>query len=427
MKKVSVKIVQLSFEQDYLPGKPVLPLVAACELSPFGDILRACISDQLDTVQLLAEQSENLDTIAQQLGIAVLDFSAPWQLQPVHIPKPWGQEIWYTGIEARGVSQVMSETGVTPLSWAIALDHQRVLGPHQKPNLLKILDPLPDEVYGDLYFELHEKKREVYIVTHVDETAWPNGVGAIRFGFSADKRLLFANDDDFLAAYCAAVKDYRAVRCEIDAQLDVLRQQQCINLNEAISAAQLKQWLLDIPHTLIARETTLRSCMDSFTASRELRVGDVLAVPLLTPHALQHGVRTIEFQTPVYERKILSFAQKVLTQDHWDTDEALQLAQMHAPMDAVFPVLLNANGVKIEQIVAFEDFFVQRVYLAPGAEYCCRVDKSYLLLIAVLGQVQCGATCLQPEQAVLLPLSATDVLLQNSSSDVAVLLVAKPV
>lgn len=422
-----MQVLHLAFEQDYLPGKPVLPLMAACELSPSGDILRACISDQLDTLQLLAEQSNNLESIAKKLGIAVLDFSAPWQLQPVHIPKPWGQEIWYTGIEARGVSQVISETGVTPLPWAIALDHQRVLGQHQKPNLLKILDPLPDEIYGDLYFELHEQKREVYIVTHVDENAWSNGVGAIRFGFSDAKRVLFESDEDFMAAYRAAVKEYRAVRCEIDTQLDVLRQQQGIDLNETVSASQLKQWLIEVSQDLRAKEIALRSYMDSFTASRELRVGDVLAVPLLTPHALQHGVRTIEFQTPVYERKILSFAQKVLTQNHWDTDEALQLAQLHIPVDEVFPVLHNADGVQIEQIVAFDDFTVQRIYLAPGTEYCCLTGNSYALLITVLGQVQCGCILLQPEQAVLLPLSAKQVLLQNSGSDIAVLLVARPV
>jgi hypothetical protein len=89
--------------------------------------------------------------------------------------------------------------------------------------------------------------------------------------------------------------------------------------------------------------------------------------------------------------------------------------------------LHNADGVQIEQIVAFDDFTVQRIYLAPGTEYCCLTGNSYALLITVLGQVQCGCILLQPEQAVLLPLSAKQVLLQNSGSDIAVLLVARPV
>ncbi len=156
-----MKLIHLLFEQYYLPDKPVLPLLAACECSDDGVILRTCISDQCDAIQTLSEQGSSVEHIAETLGIAVLNFSAPLRLQPVHIPKPWGQEIWYTGIEARGVSLVISETGITPLPWVIALDSQRILGAHEQLNLLKILDPLPDEVFGDLYFELHEKKREV--------------------------------------------------------------------------------------------------------------------------------------------------------------------------------------------------------------------------------------------------------------------------
>lgn len=421
-----MKILRLAYEQYYLPGKPVLPLVAICELSVDGVIERACISDQCDEMLELSAQGEGVDQIAAVLGIAVLDFSVPWRLQPVHIPKPWGQEIWYTGIEARGVSQVVSETGTTPLSWAIAIDHQRALGSHAQPNLLKILDPLPDEVYGDLYFELHEQKREVYIVTHVDKRAWPSGVGAIRFGFSVEKRELFFSDADFLAAYRAAVSEYHAVRRFIDSQLDNRRQHNSIGLNDPVAAEITREWLHDLPDSLQQREHELRNAMESFTALRELRVGDVLAVPLRTPHALQHGVRTVEFQTPVYERKILSFAQKVLTQDHWDTEEALQVAQLQTPPDEAFPVLLDTDGVKIEQIVRFDDFIVQRIYLAPGASYLCETAGNYLLLMAVDGRVVCGTSMLESEQASLLPACVENVLLQNPFANPVELLLAMP-
>src|SRR5690625_7657891 len=46
--------------------------------------------------------------------------------------------------------------------------------------------PLPVEVVGDLYFELHEEKREVYVVTSIDPQAWPEGIGAIRYGRSEE-------------------------------------------------------------------------------------------------------------------------------------------------------------------------------------------------------------------------------------------------
>ncbi|HSC76272.1 MAG TPA: hypothetical protein VLB90_08565, partial [Pseudomonadales bacterium] len=361
-----MKIVDLPFEQYYLPGKPVLPLKAVCELLVGGEVRRACISDQCDAMQILFEQGNGVEHIAATLNIAVIDFSAPFRLQPVHIPKPWGQEIWFTGIEARGVSQVISETGTTPLSWVIALDRQRILGAHKQPNLLKILDPLPDEVFGDLYFELHEKKREVYIVTHIDRHAWPDGVGAIRYGFSSEKLKEFADEAVFLVAYRDAVRHYQSVRRELDKLMDELRERDGVELLAPVAAAQTQRWLEELPRGLRVQEESLRERMESFTALRKLRVGDVLAVPLRTPHALQHGVRTVEFQTPVYERKILSFAQKVLTQDHWDTDEALELAQLQTPEDVAFPVLQDSDGVKIEQIVQFDDFTVQRIYLAAS-------------------------------------------------------------
>lgn len=419
-------ILRFHFEQYYLPGKPKLPLLAVCELSAAGDIARACISDQTDTLQKIAAKNTRLDVIAEQAGIALLDFSTPWRLQPVHIAKPWGQEIWYTGIEARGVSRIVSDTGATPLPWAISLAQQQVLGNHLQPNLLKILDPLPDAIFGDLYFELHEQKREVYIVTHVDELAWPSGMGAIRFGFSADKRAQFSSDADFLAAYRSAVREYYAVRRDIDAQLDACRERDGIAFDAPAAALQTQQWLSDVPLALRQHEQHLREAMERFTAMRDLRVGDVLAVPLRTPHALQHGVRTVEFQTPVYERKILSFAQKVLTQEGWDTDEALQVAQLQTPEDDVFPVLRDSDGVKIEQIVQFDDFTVQRIYLASGASLSCETHAQYCLVMAVTGCVHCGNKDLAAEQAVLVPASAGCVTLRNDGDGDVVILVARP-
>ncbi|MEZ5539349.1 MAG: hypothetical protein R3E63_05205 [Pseudomonadales bacterium] len=426
MQKPSIKTLALSFVQDYLPNKPVLALMAACEFSDQDNLQRACVTDQCDALQALLAQEKTLEDIASALQIAVLDFSRPLHLQPVFIPKPWGQEIWYTGIEERGVASVVSASGSTPLSWLLALSRQSVLGNQEQINLLKILDPLPDEVFGDLYFELHEKKREVYIVTHVDKKAWPDGVGAIRYGFSAEKRQLYSSDDAFLAAYKQSVSEYAKIRREIDAQLDVMRERDGIALNAPVSAGQLQSWLAQISVEMQIQEATLRKTMESFTALRNLREGDVLAVPLRTPHALQHGVRTVEFQTPVYERKILSFAQKVLTQAHWDTDAALQIAQLETPPDQSFPLLLDKDGVLLEQIVQFEDFIVQRLVLAAHAEYRCETAGSYVLAMTVVGSVDCAGSVLSAEKACLIPACLDSVLLKNASSNAATVLLARP-
>ena len=40
-----------------------------------------------------------------------------------------------------------------------------------------------------------------------------------------------------------------------------------------------------------------------------LRVGDAVTIPPRVPHSLQKGVHVIEFQTPVFERKILAAGQ----------------------------------------------------------------------------------------------------------------------
>src|SRR5690606_327598 len=174
------------------------------------------------------------------------------------------------------------------------------------------------------------EKREVYVVTHVDRNAWPDGRGAIRFGFDQVARQRAASDEAFRQQFLSAVADYEQLRRAIDRHCDEIRREEGVGLTEPVDAATLKRWLGVVPAPLLERERQAREAMNAFTHMLPLREGDVVKVPCLTPHALQHGVRTVEFQTPVYERKILAFAQKVLTQDHWDTSEAVELMSLEA-------------------------------------------------------------------------------------------------
>lgn len=422
-----ISFQRIEHSQDYLPQAGTLTLGVASRLitNQAGIACReCCVSDQVERLEQLCESAQSIAEIAAELGVAVLDFSKPWLLQPVHIAKPWGQEIWYSGMEARGISTIASATGTTPLPWAIAVSRQGVLGIDQhQVNLLKILDPLPEPVFGDLYFELHEEKREVYIVTHVD----PAVQGNIRLGFSQTKRAAFADDQAFKAAYLADVASYRAVREQIDGKLDQLRLQAGVALNEPVAAEQLKVWLAQIESELTAREIELRAVLDSYSELSPLTVGDVVAVPLLTPHSLQHGVRTVEFQTPVYERKILSFAQKVLTQSHWDTAEALELARLDVPPQPEFPLLHEEPGVRIEAIVEFEDFCVQRIFLEPGVTLAVPTMMEYVLLMSVASDVQVDSLTLAKEQACLVPAACSSVVLTNRGSSQAIVLAANPV
>jgi len=166
--------------------------------------------------------------------------------------------------------------------------------------------------------------------------------------------------------------------------------------------------------------------MESFTALIPLRVGDVVKVPCLRPHALQHGVRTVEFQTPVYERLILSFAQKVLTQSNWDTEEAASVLQLDSEPVATFPLTAQGEGWKEERIVAFDDFEVRRLSLEPGSQLQLGLERSYGLGMVVGQALSLGEDRLSPDDAVLLPTDFQPVPLRNDSSEVAYFLLALP-
>ena len=89
-----------------------------------------------------------------------INLEAPVMLAPVYIEKPWGREIWYTGIEKRGESSVMID-GKNSIPMSLFLS----LAPKQLTNfklsaLLKVLDPKPVKSLGNLYLELHEEKEE---------------------------------------------------------------------------------------------------------------------------------------------------------------------------------------------------------------------------------------------------------------------------
>jgi hypothetical protein len=155
----------------------------------------------------------------------------------------------------------------------------------------------------------------------------------------------------------------------------------------------------------------------------------VVVVPTWLPHSLQHGVRVIEFQTPTYERYIISFAQKVLTQDHWDTEAAVRRMRLDAPPPPTFAEV--ADGV--ETIVSFDDFRVWRVTLPGGAELPLPTHPSYALCMGVRGQVGLDTLRLGPEQAAFVPRTALTsergrhrVTLRNATAEPAVVLIAAP-
>jgi hypothetical protein len=308
--------------------------------------------------------------VSVETGGMGVDLDAPVELASVVQPKPWGREIWYTGIERRGECGVRVAGGCLPLSAYLALAPDHLV--RRRPMvLLKILDPYPEPERGDLYFEVHREKREVYVVTAIDRSAWPNGVGGIRFGMDQALRAHYGNDATFRAQYLQAVERYAGIRRRIDA-------------GEPVPPAD---------------EATARGAMERFTSMRPLRVGDVVAVPPWLPHSLQHGVRVVEFQTPTYERLILSFGQRVLTQAHWDTAAAVPHMTIDTPPEpALEPI---ADGV--ERIAAFDQFSVWRVALAGGGRFALPGHAPYALCMTVEGRIRLASLELAAEHAALVP------------------------
>jgi len=423
------------FDQYYLPEQPLVELLAliSIRVDDHGrEFWGGCVGRFND---LSTTQRQQLNVLVDEPGCQALasELEWPWlalndalPLQPISIKKPWGQELWFTGIEARGQSSVGTKTLHSPLPWVLSMAPERLVGGLARNiNLLKILDPLPEEVFGDLYFELHEEKQEVYVVTHIDEAAWPAGVGGIRFGFNEVARQRFSSDTEFKQAFAGAVSAYERVRREIDRLIDGMRTEQGLPLNEAVMAGQTKAWLERVPLELRDKEARLRDAMDAYKGLKPLELGAVVKVPCFTPHSLLHGVRTIEFQTPVYERQILSFAQKVLTQEHWDTAAALDCVQLNTPDAAPLKRLEQRPGVTIDEVVCFDGFEVWRIALTRSSDWSLPSNFVYALLMGLTGQVIVGGLNLGQEQGALLPGALAGQPLRALGND-AVFLLALP-
>lgn len=318
----------------------------------------------------------------------------PVGLDPVAIAKPWGQELWYTGIEDRGESRVATQSGSLPISAYLDLAPS-LLCQRQPIVLLKILDPKPEPVVGELYLEAHASKHEVYVVTALDQRAWPDGVGAIRMGINQALRREFSSDQAFRDAYRATVQAYERVRRGIDD-------------GRLLGAAAT------------AEERRARDAMNRFTNILPLRVGDIVSVPPWLPHSLQNGVRVVEFQTPTYERFIISFAQRVVTQAHWDSDYAIAHINLEPPVAAAIKVI--APGIC--QIANLGDFRAWRIEIAAKQTLTLPVKLPYAVCIGLTGAININGLARLPEQACFVPSSALPLTIANPSTTPASALVA---
>ena len=279
---------------------------------------------------------------------------APAQLLPVTVRKPWGREVWYSGIERRGESLVRQGPKSIPLA--------RYLNAHGRRRPVTLLKTLHPDA-GNLYLEVHEHKHEVYIVDAVDEACWPRG-GRMLLGTSA------------------APDEHRAFR---------------ENLLAAARAAEASGRVDDV---------------QAFMRAVPLEVGDAVAIAPRVPHSLLRGVSVVEFQTPVFERKILAASQRVATQQGWDSAEAVDLMDLETQ-----PRVTPANAAARQILAANATFTVTRHRLADGATLT--VD-GWSVGWVVRGELRHDdlafrgrSAWISPEQAALRADIATEVLIAH--------------
>ena len=230
---------------------------------------------------------------------------SPCALRSVTVAKPWGREVWYSGVEARGESGVCTTAGVVPLS--------RYLGERGRTKPVILLKTLQASA-GDLYLEVHETKSEVYVVDRVDGTG----------------RMLLGPRPEVLARLGEAA--FRAA------------------VRHAAGQAE-------------AGEASIEA-VQSFMDPVDLLPGDAVTIPLGAPHSLLKGVHVIEFQTPTFERKVLAASQPVVTQQGWDIDAAVAAMDL-----AVQPSVDSPKGDGVEVIARAPDFRVTRYRFASGGSF----------------------------------------------------------
>jgi hypothetical protein len=328
---------------------------------------------------LVAERSMNAVKVAvyesggeMPLGDAFLEFDVPLRrplrLVPVSVPKPWGQEIWHSGVEKRGTSRVelLTPSGLSvqvPLPYVeLALEIARP--EHQSALvLLKELDPFDVPYYGELYTEIHLQKSEIYLVTALGPNCCPGGQGFVKLGVQPSSS--GASNSDTLSKALLAVE---SVRKKVDALLAAggfdFAAQVASGANGLKSLHEAKLRL--VPSELREQEKQAYSAASGLFLLHEIRVGDIVRVPTHMPHALQPGVRVIEFQTPHYERMILSSNQKVMTQEAWDVDSGIRLIAEGNGGDIAEAAITRAdsqNAEHVTRIVAFDGLDVLEIRL----------------------------------------------------------------
>jgi len=421
---ISPLVVKLPF--DTKPRSELIVVAWFAIDEPISQKIQVLINPSVEEKNLLWNTTSPLDfdkalTLIHHPKLIDISPNQAFKLIPCRIPKPWGEEVWFSGIEERGISQVELSTGKT-FDLPLLL---QALGPQatangKPPILLKILEPKPNPLTGSLYYELHKEKQEVYIVSQINPKSWPNGTGRMKYGISKTKRDNFRSEQEFLDAFQSTCLAYEKTRQNIDEKINEFKILENIMPEQTISDEKWEQWNQMLPSALRQEDEQLRQEIESFVGWLDLKIGDVVQVETLVPHSLQYGITVIEFQTPVYERLIITFNQKVLTQNHWDIEKAFEIMKPAYPELKPLEKVFQNESLIIEKAVDFSDFDVLRIKQFTHEYHLELVAVGHTMIFALNSPLQVhGQTSLSlmPGESCFIPTGASKLLITTDNPD----------
>ncbi|MBT4518842.1 MAG: hypothetical protein HOC23_02455, partial [Halieaceae bacterium] len=126
----SLLLVDFTLEQYWLPGAPSIELTALY-----------CRDGKRTGVSVTDRQLNKLDMTPVSLyyhwagehAFTVVFLGDPLPLCPQQVAKPWGQEIWYTGVESRAVCGLGDASGMSPIPWVQAVMPGQAVGQPGQP------------------------------------------------------------------------------------------------------------------------------------------------------------------------------------------------------------------------------------------------------------------------------------------------------
>ncbi len=419
-------------------------LVHWSQQSRFRGVACARANTSVAEVQAAFEEDplHLVEWAAKRWKATIIQSAAPFRLQPCFVPKPWGREVWLTGIEKRGIALACDAHGSTKLPYALGLFPAPLMGIEGgvEPILLKILEPAAEDSLGDLYLEVHKEKWEVYVVLSVKKRAWPTGEGLLLAGVDLELQtgLQSKSATKWEGIYENGLKKkieaYQKVRQKLDAWLDEEMEKHNFDDSQREAPGPRRKLLLKAPAALNEQEQTLRKDVEGMLGQIPLKRGDIVSLPPGVLHSLRRGIRVVEFQTPTYERWIAMFNQKTLTQAHWDTKMALKHMRKAPYSIPKVKVLQKEADWKMEQVVDFPQFTVTRLRLNhAGDVYTPSIPHSlaYQLVFVsggagILRWGQGEQMVLEAEDAVFLPHEIGKFEVQSTSAKGMSVLFATP-